>query len=142
VFIGEYRHTVDSKGRIAVPVRFRDQLPEGSVVASWVDPCGSIHPPDEWDKFMHRLDELPVGNPRARKMARALASRAFPIEMDRQGRFVLPPAVREWAGLRGEVMLVGARDHIELWNPDRWAEASAETESPEALSSLLEGLGI
>jgi MraZ protein len=142
VFIGEYRHTVDDKGRIAVPVRFRAQLPEASVVASWVDPCGSIHPPDEWGKVMARLEGLPIGDPAARQTTRALTSRAFPFDMDKQGRFVLPPAVREWAGLRDEVVIVGARDHIELWSPERWAAASAETGSPDALGNLLQGLGI
>ncbi len=142
VFIGEYRHTVDDKGRIAVPVRFRAQLSEGSVVASWVDPCGSIHPPEEWGKVMARLESLPIGDPAARQTTRALTSRAFPFDMDKQGRFVLPQAVREWAGLRDEVVIVGARDHIELWSPDRWAAASAATESPDALGSLLQGLGI
>jgi MraZ protein len=62
--------------------------------------------------------------------------------MDKQGRFVLPQAVREWAGLRDEVIIVGARDHIELWSPERWAAACAETESPDALGKLLQGLGI
>ena len=142
MFIGEYRHTVDEKGRIAVPARFRAQLPEGSVVASWVDPCGSIHPPQEWDKVMARLESLPIGDPAARQTTRRLTSRAFPFDMDKQGRFVIPQAVREWAGLRDEVVIVGARDHIELWSPDRWAAAIAETEAPDALGRLLQGLGI
>jgi len=142
VFIGEYHHTVDEKGRIAVPVRFRAQLAENSVVASWVDPCGSIHPPEEWAKVMARLEGLPIGDPAARQSNRTLTARAFPFDMDKQGRFVLPPAVRDWAGLTNEVVIVGARDHIELWSPERWAQASAATSSPEALGALLQGLGI
>jgi MraZ protein len=142
VFIGEYRHTVDEKGRIAVPVRFRAQFPEGAVVARWLDGCGAIHPPEEWDKVMARLDSLPISDRNARQTDRALSSRAFPLDMDKQGRFVVPQMVREWAGLTDEVVIVGARDHVELWEPSRWAEYIAATESPDALGELLQGLGI
>ncbi|HEX8938984.1 MAG TPA: division/cell wall cluster transcriptional repressor MraZ [Candidatus Limnocylindrales bacterium] len=142
VFTGEYRHSVDEKGRVAVPARFRAQLDEGAVICRWVDACLAIFPRSEWEGLAAKVKALPIADASARDFQRFLFAGAFEIELDRQGRFVLPAQSREWARLAGEAVIVGSLDHAEIWAPDRWAERSRDLESPEAMSERLAGLGI
>ena len=101
-----------------------------------------MFPRSAWDALVAKVDTLPMGDQGARTFQRFLFSSTFEIEIDRQGRVVLPANLREWAGLGNEAVLVGGRDHIELWQPGRWAEYSREMNSPEVLSRHLQGLGI
>lgn len=142
MFTGEYRHSVDEKGRVAIPARFRTQLDEGALVSRWVDACLAVFPSAEWAAFTVRLETLPFADASARVFQRFIYSSAFEVEIDRQGRIVVPAGLREWAGLRGEAVLVGARDHIELWEPARWADYSGAMNSPDVLAAHLQGLGI
>jgi MraZ protein len=142
MFTGEYRHAIDEKGRIAVPVRFRASLAGGAVVTRWLDACLGLFPPQAWEELAARVATLPLSDAGARTFSRFLHSGAFEVELDRQGRFVLPAALRGWADLAADAVIVGARDHVEIWSPARWAEYSAEMNSPEVLARHLDGLGI
>ena len=142
MFTGEYRHAIDEKGRIAVPVRFRASLDGGALVARWLDACLALFPTKAWDELAARVATLPLADTGARTFARFIFSGAFEVELDRQGRFVVPASLRDWAGLTAEAVIVGARDHVEVWAPARWAEYSAEMNSPEALAARLDGLAI
>jgi MraZ protein len=142
LFTGEYRHTVDAKGRIAVPARFRAQLAGGAFVSRWIDACLAIFPRDAWDLLAARVASLPVTDSSARTFSRFVFSGAFEVEVDRQGRVLVPANLRDWAELRGEAVVVGSRDHVELWSPDRWAAYSDAMNSPEVLAEHLQGLGI
>jgi len=142
MFTGEYRHAIDEKGRIAVPVRFRAALASGALVARWLDACLALFPTNAWEELAGKVAALPLADTGARTFSRFIFSGAFEVELDRQGRFVVPASLREWADLGGEAAIVGARDHVEIWAPDRWAEYSAEMNSPEALAARLDGLGI
>jgi len=142
VFTGEYRHAIDGKGRIAVPVRFRAELETGAFVSRWVDSCLAVFPREAWDQLAARVAGLPISDAGARTFSRFVFSGAFEIELDRQGRAVVPAGLREFAALEGEAVVVGARDHIELWRPSRWADYSAAMNSPDVLASHLAGLGI
>ncbi len=142
MFTGEYRHSVDGKGRVAVPARFRGQLADGAFVTRWIDECLGIFPREAWDAFAAKVAALPVTNASARTFSRFVFSGAFEIELDRQGRLVVPANLRDWAGLEGEAVVVGSRDHIELWAPDRWARYSAAMTSPDVLAEHLQDLGI
>jgi MraZ protein len=141
VFTGEYKHTVDAKGRIAVPARFRAQLAGGAFVSRWIDNCLAIYPQGEWDRFATRVAELPVSDAGARVFSRFVFGGAFEFQLDAQGRLVVPPTLREFAGLDEDVVIVGSRDHIELWEPARWDAYSAEMNS-ETLSARIADLGI
>jgi MraZ protein len=142
VFTGEYQHTIDEKGRIAVPVRFRAELALGARVSKWIDGCVAIFPRADWEVFAERTAALPVTDQGARTFQRFLFGAAFEIELDRQGRFVLPAVLREFAELTAQVVVVGARSRLELWSPQRWSRYSAEMDRPEVLAEHLQGLGI
>lgn len=142
MFTGEYRHAIDGKGRIAVPARFRAELEDGAFVSRWIDGCVAIFPRGAWDQLAARVASLPVSDASARTFSRFVFSGAFEVELDRQGRALVPAGLREFARLEGEAVVVGARDHIELWNPDRWVTYSAEMQSPDVLARHLQGLGI
>lgn len=142
MFTGEYRHAIDEKGRIAVPVRFRASLAGGALVARWLDACLALFPRTAWDDLATKVAALPISDAGARTFSRFLFSGAFEVEPDRQGRFVLPASLRAWAGLGEEAVIVGARDHVEIWAPARWADYGAEMNSPDALAAHLDGLGI
>jgi MraZ protein len=142
VFTGEYRHSVDEKGRIAVPVRFRSELAGGALVSKWIDGCLAIFPRPAWDALAERAAGLPVTDAGARTFQRFLFGTAFEFALDSQGRLVVPAVLREFAALEGETVVVGSRDHLELWSPTRWTSYSAEMDSPEVLAGHLQGLGI
>ena len=142
MFTGEYRHAIDAKGRVAVPARFRAELAAGAFVSRWIDSCLAIFPRPEWDKFASRVAELPVSDAGARVFSRFVFSGAFEFVLDAQGRLVLPPALREFAGLSDEVVVVGSREHIELWEPGKWAIYSESMNDADALAARISDLGI
>lgn len=142
MFTGEYRHAIDAKGRVAVPARFRAELAAGAFVSRWIDSCLAIFPRPEWDKFASRVAELPFSDAGARVFSRFVFSGAFEFVLDAQGRLVLPPALREFAGLNDEVVVVGSREHIELWEPGKWAAYSESMNDADALAARISDLGI
>jgi MraZ protein len=142
VFTGEYRHTVDGKGRIAVPVKFRAQLDPGSMVSGWLDDCLAIHPKAVWDDLSAKVAALPFTDQKSRLFQRFVFSQAVEAEMDRQGRLLLPAYLRESIGLGTDAVVVGSRDHAEIWAPDRWEIYRRALEDPEELAKAFEGLGI
>jgi len=142
VFTGEYRHTVDDKGRLAVPARFRADLAQGAQVSKWIDGCVAVFPRADWETLAEQVAPLPITDQDVRTFQRFLFGAAFEIELDRQGRFVLPSVLRVFAGLEAEVVVVGARNRLELWSPPRWDHYSAQMDQPEVLAAHLQGLGI
>jgi MraZ protein len=142
VFTGEYRHSVDEKGRMAVPSKFRPQLEGGAFVSRWIDTCLAIFPRTEWETLASKTAGLPIADPGARTFSRFLFAGAFEVDFDRQGRMVIPASLREWAGLNNEAVIVGSRDHAEVWAPARWDDYRRDMESPDALAQALTGLGI
>jgi MraZ protein len=142
VFTGEYHHAVDEKGRVAVPARFRAELAGGAVVSKWIDGCLAIHTRAAWDELAARAATLPITDASARIFQRYIFGTAFDADLDRQGRVVVPAILRGSAGLEGEAVVVGSRDHLELWSPARWAEYSVRMDTPEVLAEHLQGLGI
>ncbi len=142
MFTGEYRHSVDDKGRLAVPARFRAQLDDGAFVSRWIDACLAIFPRRDWDELAEKVRALPLADAGARTFSRFLFAGAFEVDLDRQGRIVVPARLRDWAKLENEAVVVGSRDHLEIWAPARWDVYRAEMESPDALLQHLAGLGI
>ena len=119
MFTGEFRHSVDDKGRVAVPAKFRAQIEEGAVVSRWLDACLAIHTRSGWEQLSAKVAGLPITDPGSRLFQRYVFAGAFEADLDRQGRVVVPAYLREWAGLEGEAVIVGSRDHAEIWAPAR-----------------------
>ena len=142
MFTGEYRHSVDAKGRVAIPARFRLQLEDGAVVVRWLDGCAAVYPKAAFEALASKVSVLPLADEKARSVSRFLSSSAFEVERDTQGRIVLPGAIRDWAALGTDAVLVGAWDHVEIWSPDRWAAIQKGMDSADALANQLTGLGL
>jgi MraZ protein len=142
VFTGEYRHTVDDKGRVAVPVRFRAELAGRAYVSKWLDNCLAIHPGPAWDALAAKISTLPITDPNSRVFSRYLFGAAFEIEIDKQGRVVIPSVLRDFAQLGTDAVVVGSHNHLELWSPQRWDDYNRRMDDPEVLAGHLQGLGI
>ena len=142
MFTGEYRHSVDEKGRIAVPSKFRAQLDGGAVVSRWLDACLAIHTRAGWDALADKVATLPITDNGARLFQRFIFAGAVDTALDGQGRVLVPAVLREMAGLENEAVVVGSRDHAEIWAPARWDAYRRSLEDPASLAQALEGLGI
>jgi MraZ protein len=142
VFTGEYRHTVDDKGRIAVPAKFRAQLGAGAFVSRWLDACLAIHTQTGWDALATRVAALPITDPNARRFQRLIFAGAAEVELDRQGRVLVPSYLRDHIGLGSDAVVVGSRDHAEIWVPSTWATYAEGLDDTDELAQAFAGLGI
>ena len=122
MFMGEYNHTIDAKGRLIIPARFRELLGEEFILTKGLDGCLSIYPLDEWNAFETKLRALPLTNKNARTFTRFFVAGATSCELDKQGRILVPQTLREFAGLEKEVVLTGNLDRIEIWSKEKWSE--------------------
>ncbi|MBU0702394.1 MAG: division/cell wall cluster transcriptional repressor MraZ [Chloroflexi bacterium] len=122
MFLGEFVHTIDEKGRLTVPAKFRDDLDAGLVVTRGIDPCLAIYPMEEWEQLAEKVSALPVTDRRARAFRRLVFAAASDAVPDKQGRVLIPPRLREYAGLDSEVVVIGLDTYVEVWNPDSWGE--------------------
>ena len=137
MFLGEYQHTLDAKGRLILPSAFRDELEEGLVMTVGVDRCLTVHPRADWEQVLAGLRSLRTTDRRERMFARMMTSSAHADELDRQGRITIPARLREYASLDRDVAVVGADSRVELWDHARWdayrdeaMSEFAETDSP------------
>ena len=140
MFMGEYNHTIDAKGRLIVPAKFREQLGEAFVITNGNDGCLNIYTNEDWEAFLEKLSLLP-NNRDKREIVRAFVSKANTVEVDKQGRILVSPALREHAGLEKDVVLAGVIDKIEVWDKDRW-EAQAGEGDIDDIAERLADLGL
>ena len=122
MFMGEYNHTVDAKGRLIVPSKFREQLGDEFVITKGLDNCLFVYDNSEWAALEEKLRALPLTNKSARQFSSFFVAGATPCELDKQGRILLPATLREFAGLDKEVVLTGMLNRIEIWSKDKWME--------------------
>ena len=125
MFMGEYNHTVDTKGRLIIPTKFRDGLGEEFVVTKGLDGCLFAFPQVEWQAFEEKLRTLPLNQKDVRRFVRFFVAGATPCEVDRQGRILVPATLREFAGLEKDVVLAGMLNRVEIWSKARWTENNA-----------------
>lgn len=121
-FIGERRHTLDPKGRLILPSKHREKLEEGMVMTAWLDRCLTVLPVEDWGRVMVKVRKLSSTDAQHRRFARMVLSMAHEDTPDRQGRVTIPAHLRDFAHLDKDVTVVGADDHLELWNTQSWAE--------------------
>lgn len=141
MFTGEYHHNLDTKGRMIIPVKFREELSGEFFVTRSFDGCLSMYAPAEWKVLEDKLTSLPMANDKARKLRRFLLGGAASCEMDKQGRILLPQNLRKEAKLEKDVILVGVGDHVEIWPSEKW-ESDNDFTDYEGLAEDMEGLGI
>ncbi len=122
MFWGEYTHHLDSKGRLIIPARFRIQLTDQAVLTRGLDHNLVIYPQAAWHAVSEQLNQMPFTHPTARALRRLLFSGALELLPDKQGRVNIPPYLRDYAALNGEVLVVGMETFIEIWQPARWHE--------------------
>jgi MraZ protein len=143
VFLGQYNHTIDDKGRLAVPMKFREALARGAVVTRGLDSSLFLLPVEEWGKLATTIADLPLGQSNARAFARLMLAGAMDVALDKQGRCIVPEYLRQYAGLKKDVVIVGINTRLELWDAERWATYVAQTEKDaESIAEKLGELGI
>lgn len=140
MFMGEYNHTIDAKGRLIVPAKFREELGEAFVITNGNDGCLNIYTEEAWETFSGKLLLLPSGRNK-REIIRKFVSQANTVEVDKQGRILIPPALREHAGLDKDVVLAGAIDKVEVWDKGRW-EAATNVDDIDDITERLAELGL
>jgi len=141
MFIGEFEYRVDEKGRVPIPPKFRteDLKKEGMVLCPGMEKCITVYSLPEWKNFSESLTTNPVAASKLRKLYRAIFSTAFNLEMDGQGRIVIPNQLRQYAGIVEDVVIAGANTYIEIWGKEQWsAEKSTSQEEAWHIIETLE----
>ena len=144
MFLGEFVHTLDSKRRLTIPAKFRDQLAAGLVVTrNPSDRCLLLMPMPEWRALSDKIKTLPLANRRSALLRRALFSAAEDLKPDKQGRILINERLLKFAGIDNEVLVVGMDSYIELWLPRQWEEqVMAQLDNDELGDELFSALGI
>ncbi|CUS02734.2 Protein MraZ [Candidatus Promineifilum breve] len=137
MLLGEYRHTIDDKGRLTIPAKFRGELAAGVVVTRGLNRNLIAFSLDDWRDLAGRVKGLPWGDPSAREFRRRIFSGAIDLEPDKQGRILLPANLRDFAGINGEVVIAGMFDHLEIWNSEAWESVRQAAESDETHWEIL-----
>ena len=120
MFMGEFQHSIDAKGRLIIPAKFREKLGENFVVTRGLDGCLFGYPQDEWEKLEVKLNEMPLAKKDARLFVRFFYSAATECELDKQGRINIPQSLRQHANLEKSCVIVGVSNRIEIWDETRW----------------------
>ncbi len=138
MFIGEYSHSIDSKKRLAVPVKFRSDLKNKIVVTRGLDKCLFIYPMKVWEELADKLGNLPVGESGTRSFIRLMLAGAVDADVDKQGRILIPDYLKEYAGLQKNVVIAGLYNRLEIWDEKKWNEykKGAEKNSDEIAEQL------
>jgi MraZ protein len=142
MFFGEFEHTIDDKGRLTIPSRFRDELAEGMFVSRGLDGCLFVYPLDSWKELAGKVATLPLTQGNARYFSRLIYS-GTECNLDKQGRILLPSSLRQHAAIGNEVVIIGVNSRLEIWSKERWQEVTAQLENEgAAFAEQLASLGI
>ena len=143
VFIGEYEHSVDAKGRVIMPAKLREDIGETFIVTKGLDKCLFAYSKTEWANFEEKLKTLPLTNKNARDFVRFFLSGAVECEIDKQGRFLIPANLRTYSNLEKEIVIIGVGTRLEIWDKTAWATYSSEENiSADEIAENMTMLGI
>jgi len=142
MFIGEYQHSIDAKGRVIVPSKFRDELGCRFILTKGLDNCLFIFSQEEWKKFEDKLTNLPVASKDARAFVRYFFSSAVECEIDKQGRMTIPQNLKEHAKIEREVVTIGVMSRVEIWSKPQWLNYGDENLSYDEIAEKMAELGI
>ena len=141
VFLGSHTHNLDTKGRLAIPARFRDELDDGLVLTRGFDKCIALYPLAAWETLANRINELSIADANVRQFRRMVFSEAVDVQLDSQGRILVPAPLRVFAGIEREVVVIGVHSSIEIWGPARWSTTSdALDDSSDEIATRLAGM--
>lgn len=140
MFMGEYNHTIDAKGRLIMPSKFRDALGEEFVVTKGLDGCLFVYDNDAWQEFEGNLAKLPPSK-QSRQLVRFFSAGAALVEVDKQGRILIPANLREFAGLEKDVVLIGVAGRVEIWDKEKYDE-TASYDDMEDIAEQMADLGL
>lgn len=141
MFMGEYNHTIDAKGRLIIPAKFREVLGDEFVVTKGMDGCLFVFDNSEWQAFAEKLRSLPMIDKEVRQFTRFFLAGAASVEVDKQGRILLPSVLRDFAGITKDTVLIGVGSRIEIWSKDRW-EGTVTYQDMDEISTHMVELGI
>lgn len=143
MFIGEYAHLIDEKGRMAIPSKIRRNLGSGAVVTRSIDDCLWVFPKKEWQDLARKLAALPLSDANSRAFSRLMLAGAMEVEFDSQGRILLPGYLRKYAGLKKQAIIAGLYNRLEIWDQEKWEAYKSKTEkATEQISLAMADLGI
>lgn len=143
MFFGEYSHSIDDKGRLSVPIKFRAALASGCVVTRGLDKCLWVYSTAEWEKIAEQLAQLPITSKNARSFTRLMLAGAMDLSLDKSGRVNLPNYLKQYAGVKSKVVVTGMYNRLEIWPEESWKKFKEEMEeNSEEVAEKLEELGI
>ncbi|MDP2586704.1 MAG: division/cell wall cluster transcriptional repressor MraZ [Candidatus Komeilibacteria bacterium] len=143
MFIGEYNHTIDEKGRLAVPAKFRSELAKGAVVTKGLENCLFLYTKKDWQELAEKISRLPFSQSSSRAISRLMLAGAMEAELDKQGRIVLPDYLRKYAGLNKKAVVNGLYNRIEIWDEATWEKYKTATEKDSGnIAETLGELGV
>lgn len=143
MFYGEYQHSVDPKGRVIVPAKFREGLGEKFIVTKGLDNCLFAYSPSEWTNLEAKLKSLPMTNKDARAFIRFFFAGATECEVDKQGRILIPQNLREYAAIEKDVYVIGVSTRVEIWDKTKWEDYSGDDNiNPDSIAEKMAELGI
>ena len=143
MFIGEFTHNLDVKGRVAIPVKFRDKFLSGTIITRGLDNCLFVFTNSEWEHLAQKLIPLPLAQANSRAFVRLMLAGAMDVELDKQGRILIPDYLREYAGLKKEAVIAGLYNRVEIWDSEIWKQYKTKTESAsDEIAEKLSDLGI
>ena len=143
MLIGEYEHSIDTKGRLIMPSKLKEDIGEKFVLTKGLDGCLFVYSQAEWKIFEDKLRAFPLTNKDARALIRFFLAGAMECEIDKQGRFLIPSNLREFAGLEKEVVVIGVLNKIEIWSKNKWLQYSEEeNNSADEIAEKMSSLGI
>ena len=143
MFIGEYKHNLDNKGRLAVPAKFRSLLKKGAVVTKGLDNCLFLYSKEKWKKEAEKFSNLPVNQAKARAFSRHMLAGAMDVSFDNQGRINLPSYLIKFANLKKNTIIAGLYDRLEIWDENIWEKYKKETDKEsEKIAEELGDIGI
>lgn len=143
MLLGEFKHSVDAKGRMAIPAKFREKLSTGAIITRGLDNCLFVFGAKEWESLVSKLMSLPLAQANSRAFVRLMLSGAADVEFDGQGRILIPDYLRTYADLEKQAVITGLYNRVEIWNVDRWTHYKQKTEtSSDEIAEKLGELGI
>jgi len=143
MMLGEYKHTIDEKGRVAVPAKFRTNVQNGAIITRGLDHCLFVFTMSEWESLVRKITALPLAQSGARAFSRLMLAGAADVELDGQGRILIPEHLREYAGLSKHAVVAGVYSRMEIWDSEKWTAYKTKTESDsDEIAEQLGALGI